>query len=53
MKAAGAEAEAAEASTATGKLKATPDDERVVDTSENMINSEGFIQDDIPRVGRL
>ena len=58
VKAASAEAEAAEASSATnsrvqaGKVKATPDDERVVDVLENIINSEGFIQDDVPMVGR-
>ena len=36
-----------------GKVKAPPDDERAPDMLENMISSEGFTQDDIPRVGRL
>ena len=50
VKAAGATAEAAEASTASGsrvkagKGNATPQDEKVVGTLENMINTRGLSQ---------
>jgi hypothetical protein len=59
VKAANAETAEVEASTASssrvkaGKAKATPEDERVVGMLENMINSPGFIQEDVAKMARL
>jgi hypothetical protein len=58
VKAANAQAAEVEASTASssrvkaGKAKATPEDERVVGMLENMVNTPGFIPDDVARVAR-
>ena len=58
VKEAGAEAAEVEASTASssrvkaGKAKATSEDDRVVGMLEEMVNSPGFISDDVARVAR-